>query len=62
MQEDDPGAIRAELARVLGILGKIRDIADCPDPRFPNGQWYKAIVDHVRRYLKEAFSDDIEDV
>jgi hypothetical protein len=50
--------VRAELARVLAILRKIRDIADCPDPRFPNGQWYKAIVDHVRRYLNEIFDNE----
>lgn len=56
--QDELGEIKAELARVLGILNKIRDIAECPDPRFPNGQWYKAVVDHVRRYLREAFQDE----
>lgn len=53
--------LKAELARVLGVLNKIRDIADCPDPRFPNGQWYKAIVEHVRRYLHEVFDNEAED-
>lgn len=60
MQEDDPGAIRAELARVLGILGKIRAIIECPDPRF-NGLWYQVVVKKLREYLTEAFSDDRED-
>lgn len=50
-----------ELKRVLGILSKIRDIVEIPDPRFPNGQWYKALVDHVRRYLAEIFPGDEED-
>lgn len=53
--------LRAELARVLGILSKIRDIADCPDPRYPNGQWYATIVEHIRRYLREVFDNEDHD-
>jgi hypothetical protein len=49
---------RAELARTLAVLSKIRDIVDCPDPRFVTLEWYKAIVMHVRRYLAEIYPGD----
>lgn len=54
-------AEKKELNRIMTILSKIRDIVEIPDPRFPNGQWYKALVDHVRRYLAEIFPGDEED-
>ena len=48
-------AEKKEFGRVLGILNKIRVIVTCPDPRFPNGQWYKAIVLSVRSLLADVF-------
>ena len=53
--------VRAELARVLGILRKIRDMLGCPDPRFANGLWYQAIVVKLREYIREIFDNDEDD-
>jgi hypothetical protein len=53
-ENDDP---RAELARMIYLLFKIRDIVTLPDPRLPNLQWYKSQVEHVRRYVEEALGD-----
>lgn len=52
---------KKEMGRVLGILNKIRAIVTCPDPRFPNGQWYRAIVLSVRSLLADVFPGDEED-
>jgi hypothetical protein len=50
--------LRAEIGRLIGVLGKIRDIVECDDPRFPSMEWYKSKVEHVRRYLGEVFGDE----
>lgn len=57
MSEEDA---QAELARVIYILCKIRDIVSLPEPRFHEAQWYRSQVEHVRRYVNEAFCEEVK--
>lgn len=50
--------LRAELSRMLGVLGKIRDVVECDDPRYVSVEWYQSKLEHVRRYLREVFGDE----
>jgi hypothetical protein len=46
--------LQAELTRMIAALAKIQDVISCPDPRHPSLEWYKSVLEHVRRYVAEV--------
>jgi hypothetical protein len=46
--------LKAELTRMISALAKIRDVVECPAPRHPSLEWYKSVLEHVRRYVAEV--------
>lgn len=52
--------LKEEIARLVGVLCNIRDVVSVPDPRHKTMEWYMAIVEHVRRYVNNAFCEDLE--
>lgn len=57
---DELQTLRAELDRMIAVLGKIRDVVECADPRYPSLEWYRSKLEHVRRYLCEVFDEEAE--
>lgn len=57
--EIDPDAdIRVEFAKFHYALLRIRDVVECPAPRYPSMEWYKSVFEHVRRYVAEVIPGD----